>query len=229
MRSSRLLSAADSLNPIPPEANVVRKILVATDFTSLSNQALQRARLIAISTAARLTLAHIVDDDQPERLLISAISAAKSQLRIIATSFQERDGIDADCFVASGESASGILDAADETEAELIVLGPALNPALGTFTGRTVGRVLRASRRPLLVAATPALTSYSRCLLAVDFDEASKSAARAALTLGVFDKMNVTIMHTLDREEEKERRVGSLAQTWRRSASVLLTPAHSPI
>ena len=43
---------------------------------------------------------------------------------------------------------------------------------------------------------------YERTLLALDFDEASKSAAGAALTMGIFEHTEVIVMHGFDAPAE---------------------------
>ncbi|MDT9601041.1 universal stress protein [Sphingosinicella rhizophila] len=44
--------------------------------------------------------------------------------------------------------------------------------------------------------------SYDRTLLALDFDEASKAAGRAALAMGIFEPTEVVVMHAFDAPAE---------------------------
>ena len=46
------------------------QIVVATDFSSCSQRALRWAGLLARQTGAELTLVHVVDDDQPETMIV---------------------------------------------------------------------------------------------------------------------------------------------------------------
>lgn len=172
-----------------------KRILVATDFSTRAEKALLRAKLIAARTGAALTLAH-----RPERLWAPAMIEARALLREIAVSFAE-DGVRAEPLVETGEAAEGILSAADEADADLIIVGPHRDRVLGTFSGRTVERLVRSCRRPLLIAVMPPLAPYRRALLALDFDEASAAATRAALDLGVFDRLQVTVMHSAETTE----------------------------
>ena len=50
----------------------------------------------------------------------------------------------------------------------------------------------------MLIAVDLPSKDHRRTLLAVDFDEASKTAARTALSLGVFDHTDVVVMHAFD-------------------------------
>ena len=45
------------------------QILVATDFSTRSQRALRRAGLLARERSAKLTLVHVVEDDQPRSLI----------------------------------------------------------------------------------------------------------------------------------------------------------------
>lgn len=181
---------------------MVERILVATDFSTRSDRLLLRAKLIAHKTGAKLTLAHVVDDDQPDRLLAPAVTEANSLLREIAATLSNQDSIAAEPLVKAAEVSAGILSAAEEAAADLIMVGSPRNRALGTFPGRTVERVVHSTTTPLLIAVAPPVGPYGGSLLAMDFDEASKAAARAALALGIFDHMQVTVMHAVDAPAE---------------------------
>jgi nucleotide-binding universal stress UspA family protein len=178
------------------------RILVATDFSPRSDRALRRATLIARRVGASLSLVHVVDVDRPERLIASDRAAASSFLEELTETIATADGIPADHMVKVDDVYSGILDAADESGAELIILGPHRTRFTDAFIGTTVERVLRRTRLPLLVAVHSPAASYDRTLLALDFDEASKSAARAALKMGIFDHTEVIVMHAFDTPAE---------------------------
>lgn len=172
-------------------------IAVATDFSARSDHAVLRAKLIARKTGAKLALIHIVDDDQPGEVIASSQGIAMSVLQGIVRALED-DGVAAAPIVGVGDIARGILAAADAVGAELVVVGPHRKRPSDVFIGTTVERVIRRSERPLLVAAGPPPKHHRRTLLAVDFEDASKAAARAALDLGVFDHTDVVVMHAFD-------------------------------
>ncbi len=174
------------------------RILVATDFSPRSDRALRRATLIARRVGAALSLVHVVDVDRPDRLIASDRAAASSFLDELTKTIETADGISADHIVKVDDVYSGVLNAADESGAELIILGPHRTRFTDAFIGTTVERVVRRTPLPLLVAVDSPSASYARTLLAMDFDEASKSAARAALTMGIFDHTDVIVMHAFD-------------------------------
>ena len=178
------------------------RILVATDFSTRSDRALRRATLVARRTGASLTLVHVVDADLMERLIAADRAAAFSVLEDTAQSLRNGDDIAADPLIVVDDVHSGILDAAEQVGADLIILGPHRSRLRDVFIGTTVERVVRRSRFPLLVAVQAPSAPYERTLLALDFDEASKSAARAALAMGIFEHTEVIVMHAFDAPAE---------------------------
>lgn len=159
--------------------------------------------MVARQVGASLTLLHIIDADQPARLVDADRAEAAALLRETAETLRTGDGIDAQAMVEVDDVHSGILDAAEKVGAELIVLGPHRRRLRDIFIGTTVERVVRRSRLPLLVAAQPPTAPYDRTILALDFDEASKSAARAALAMGIFEHTEVIVMHAFDAPAER--------------------------
>lgn len=180
----------------------MNRILVATDFSTRSDRALRRATLIARHVGASLTLVHVVDADRPERLVAADQAAALSALEDTAQTLRTGDEIAADPLVQIDDVHSGILNAAEQVGADLIILGPHRRRLTDVFIGTTVERVVRRSRFPLLVAVQAPSASYERTLLALDFDEASKSAGRAALAMGIFEHTDVIVMHAFDTPAE---------------------------
>lgn len=180
----------------------MERILVATDFSTRSDRALRRAILIARRVGASLTLVHVADADRPERLIGSERAEALAMLEETARTLRSGDDVVAEALVVVDDVHSGILSAAEGIAADLIILGPHRSSLRDVFIGTTVERVVRRSRFPLLVAVQAPSASYERTLLALDFDEASKSAGRAALAMGIFEQTDVIVMHAFDAPAE---------------------------
>lgn len=178
------------------------RILVATDFSTRSDRALRRATLIARRVGASLTLVHVVDGDRPERMVASERAEALALLEEAARTLRTSDEIAADPLVEVDDVEAGVLRAAEKVSADLIILGPHRSRLRDVFIGTTVERVVRRSRFPLLVAVQPPSAPYQRTLLALDFDESSKSAGRAALGMGIFEHTDVIVMHAFDTPAE---------------------------
>lgn len=176
----------------------ISRILVATDLSTRSDRALRRATLIAKRLEASLSVVHVVDIDQPHRMIEAQRAEAMQVLSETVRTSCETDGVPADFHIAIDDPFRGILSAADASEADLLILGPHRPRFRDVFTGTTVERVVRNSERPTLVAVQPPSAVYDRTLLAVDFDDASRTAASGALRMGIFDHMAVTVMHAFE-------------------------------
>ena len=193
----------------------MERILVATDFSARSDRALLRASLIARKTGASLILAHAVDADKPDMLIEADRAAASDLLVEAAATLRNDDRIDADWVVSINDVHAGILAAADETSADLIVIGPHRSRLRDVFVGTTAERLVRRSTRPLLIAVETPSAHHRTTLLALDFDEASKLAGREALAMGVFEHTEVVVMHAFDSPGE-----GLMRRSMEQSANV---------
>lgn len=180
---------------------MIDNILVATDFSTRSDRALRRASLIAKATGARMTLANVIDGDRPAALIDADRTAATALLADTAATIHA-DGIDSDWVVTVDDVHVGILQAADDASADLIVIGPHRRRMRDVFVGTTAERVTRLTTRPLLVAVETPGPYHRKTLLALDFDEASEAAGRRALEMGIFDRTEVVIMHAFDAPAE---------------------------
>lgn len=178
------------------------RILVATDLSARSDRALRRASLIARTSGAAMTLVNVVDAELPGRLIEAEIDAAAEVLADSVATLRSEDGIGAEWIVKVDDVHTGILGAADDIAADLIVIGPHRSRMRDVFVGTTAERVVRRSTRPLLIAVGVPSGHHRRTLLALDFDEASKAAARKALEMGVFEHTDVSVMHAFDAPAE---------------------------
>lgn len=174
------------------------RILVATDLSPRSDRALRRAILLAGRSGATLLLVHVVDGDVPGQVIKSQEAAASAALQSTVESARDADGVAASYRVVVDDTFDGILEAAREFQADLILLGPHRSRLRDVFAGTTVERVVRRSSLPVLVATQVPSTAYSRTLFAVDFDETARAAGHRALELGLFGETAVTIMHAFD-------------------------------
>jgi nucleotide-binding universal stress UspA family protein len=178
------------------------RLLVATDFSVRSDRALRRASLLAHKLGASLTVVHVLDVDRPQKLIAADRFAASAALEELTGTLRDIDRLDADWLVRTDDIHAGILAAAEDVRADLIVVGPHRRRLSDVFVGTTAERMVRRSTRPLLVAVEDPSAHHRGTLLALDFDEASQVAARQALALGVFDHTDVVVMHAFDAPAE---------------------------
>ena len=180
----------------------MQRILVATDFSTRSDRALRRAALLSGQLNIPLTVVHVVDADQSDRLISASRDSASILLSDMTATFEREDGLNADWLVLVDDVYAGIEAAAEQVRADLVVIGPHRHRPRDIFVGTTAERFVHRSTHPLLIAVEPPTARHSRTLLALDFDQASRTAARKALEMGVFDHTEVIVMHGFDAPAE---------------------------
>ncbi len=160
----------------------LKNLLVATDFSSPSRQAADRAARLARMAGARLRLVHAISGGALAHLqqmlgLDSAIEQSlidqsRQALDLMAGELSAARGVAVEPVLVQGAVLEVLTREVDEMDADLIVLG-----ALGTdfmrrfVLGSTAERLLRKSRIPTLVVKQRAHEAYRRVLVAVDFSE----------------------------------------------------------
>ena len=174
------------------------RLLLATDFSTRSDRALRRAALIADKSGAAITLLHVIDDDQPKYLIDRHHQAAAMLLEDAVKTIRQFDRVEADMNIMTGDVASSIVQVAEEIDAAMIVVGPYRRKLKNIFIGTTAERTIERSDRPVLMANGMPSGVYERTFLALDLDDASRSAVRAARALGVIEGTVVTAMHAFD-------------------------------
>ena len=178
---------------------MIAQILVATDFSPRSDRALRRGILLARQNATELLLTHVVDDDQPLRLIDVERREAAALLDELASTLRESDGIECQSHVAIGDAFEGIVRMAEETGVDLLVLGPHRRQVLrDVFIGTTAERVLRTSRIPVLLANGVPAGAYRKVLIATDLSDYAYAAADTAKQLGLLATVDIIALHVMD-------------------------------
>jgi nucleotide-binding universal stress UspA family protein len=171
------------------------QILAATDFSTRSNRALRQAGLLAQPGNARLHIVHVVDDDQPDELVRMEKREAERVLSEQMASMPELRDVQAHPLVVTGDPFDGILRAAADVNADLIVMGSHRKQLLDIIIGTTIERVIRKGSFPVLMVNNEAQRKYENVLAPVDMVDASADALRAATTTGLIGDNRATLLH----------------------------------
>lgn len=185
--------------------SMIGSLLIATDFSEGGRAAAARAARLAAQHGARLGLLHVMSGPALSALRelfdLAAgadeklIDDARDQLDGVARELAESHGVVATPELRVGHVVNEILAAA--AEAELLVLGAhGVNPLRDLILGTTAERLLKRSRRPILVVKRPPRESYRHILVPVDFSPHSLVALRCALDLS--PTADVTVVHAYD-------------------------------
>lgn len=177
----------------------MKKIMLATDFSERSDRALRRATLLARQFGGTLSIVHVVDDDQPRRVVDSERNVASELLQELRNTVQKVDGISCETRVMLADPFAGIARAAEEEAPDLLVIGSHRRQALrDVFVGTTAERTIRSVDCPVLMVNAPPVGSYRHVMLTTDMSEGAENAVRACVALGLVSQADVSFLYVYD-------------------------------
>jgi len=189
----------------------ITHILCPTDFSDTARHAVEQATAIARWYGARITLLHVA---QPMTDVLPAFAMPDADGDLVRGIEELRRhlahdslavtaaGIETDTRVDSGRPSSDIVKAAEDLNADLIVMGT--HGATGfqhLLLGSVTEKVLRSASRPVLTvpprAQTTATLPFRQVLCPVDFSLPSLAALEAAYVLAQEGQAGVTLLHVI--------------------------------
>ncbi len=183
------LAGATLRGAVPPS----NKILLATDLTSKSDRATERAVLLMEQWNADLLAVHGVAPSSVPTADVERAARARGELRDQLRSVRDRVSI----RVEQADPDELLRRTADEERCSAIVVGIARSEALGGIElGDTINSLLRNLAVPLLTVTKRALAPYARICVAVDFSDASRNAL--VTTCSLFPGQSLTLLHAYD-------------------------------
>lgn len=186
----------------------IQSILAITDLSARGHRTVRRAASIAAEHGALLKLMYA-----PAAFAGTAeTSPDAAQRRTGLTDLAIEMAKDFGILVKKVAEVSGSLEAvADEARwSELLVVSDDRDPcALAFFRGQPVTRLLRATRRPVLVTRLDADRRYRRILVAIDLSDASRKLVELAWA---FDGLaEVELFHALNTLHEGKLRYADVS------------------
>ena len=174
-------------------------LVVGTDFSTRSDRALRRATSIGARGAFELLLVH-VDNDEPLESIDTSHGRKPELLREIERSIAENDGIACRSEIRSGSVAEQLVGAAQESRAELLIIGPHRRAFFrDRFRRTTAERIIRQASIPLIVANS-APVPYRRVLFPTDLNTNSRRALKAVRALPFVEESEWVLLHIYDAE-----------------------------
>lgn len=189
----------------------IRRILCATDTSEASQQAVNKAVALALHLDAELVLMYVSTTAEDDRD-IPAMLATLREVKRLADEMLRHDKAALDGMVeaaraagatvqrhlVNGEPADEIVRAADEFDVDFLMTGTHGRTGLDKFMlGSVAERVIRTSRRPVLVARNPDYLpseGYRRILVPTDFSDNAKRAFELAARVGAKD-CEIELLH----------------------------------
>jgi nucleotide-binding universal stress UspA family protein len=186
-------------NDAPP-----RRILLATDLGARCDRALARAAGLASTWQSALLVLHVVEDRAQETSYPAGLLPSwrrppdpQGQARSLLLADVEGMAPKPSIVVEAGDPPDVILRRADALACDLIVTGVAsYEPLGGIRLGRTVERLLRRSRMPLLIVRDRVRAPYRHVVAASDFSDSSLYALKTAAAW--FPEQRLTLFHAYE-------------------------------
>ncbi|MCA0043856.1 universal stress protein [Celeribacter litoreus] len=170
------------------------RILVASDLSSRSDRAVERAVQLAERHGAKIILMHVIDDDLPAAMVTRTRATAEEILADIRTS--ERMPENTEVVVETGDPVTAVVDLAEAAQVDLVIMGTHRpRPFWDIFSGTSVERVVRALHRPVLVVVAPVAAPYREMICGIDLSPSCLAAARVARA--VAPEANLRTIHAV--------------------------------
>jgi len=182
--SSGAAAPASAPGRTTASGRTIDTMLMATDLSPRSANALARAMERAAAHQARLTVLHVLDEDLPATARERGADAAREEIGDHIARIGRPDGLDVSIEVVPGKDYQDILRVAEAKGADLIVTGVhRTETGLRAVSGSTMERVIRKGAWPVLVVADEVRGAYGKIVVAVDFSVYSRFAIRNAVAL----------------------------------------------
>lgn len=181
----------------------MKHILVALDLNPSSEWAFERACQIAEAHGASLDAVHVIDDqmlhydDKTEDFGATLAARAEAKLAGLWSGLPASLAQRFRHSIKTGSPWQGIVSAAADISADLIVLGlHRVKPMKDLFVGTTAERIIRHSAAPVLMAHDKPDGAYRKVLVGTDLSAAASRALQAALRL--VPAADFTVVHVFE-------------------------------
>ena len=196
----------------------IKSIVAATDFSEEARHGAERAGIVAGEQQARLDLLHVVSRSSLDALVkvfrapadveAKLVDNARSTLNELIADIDRKTSVIAQAGIKIGRVLDEVLSASES--ADLVVLGAhGLNPLRDVILGTTAERLLRSSKRPVLVTKCPPQAPYEQVLVPVDFSMYSAPALERARQIA--PNARITIVHAFRVPFEGKLRIAGVA------------------
>lgn len=193
------------------------RILLATDFSEHSENAMQRVALLAATGVQEVRLLHVLSGtmlDELKHLVSGGVSARlrdamQQKLEEQAGRLKAATNLAVECSLEIGRPHAVILQQG-KTSDSLIVVGAHARAMRDWVQGSMLERLLGGSEQPMLVVRKPAQAPYHRVLVPVDFSPCSAAAVEAAMKLA--PQADIILLHVFVLPFESKLRFAGISE-----------------
>lgn len=204
------------------------RLLCATDLLPKSDAALERAGILADELGAQLGLLHVVAPLSSEHALEQTLRNAITDLKARTRTPRWSHSTAPDIIVRTGNPSRIIMETAEDSQADLLIVGPHRKRGLrDVLEGTLAEKALAARCCPLLMVQQPARETYNNVLLALDLSATSIPALRTSESLVIGPDTQATVVHAYEPPYQgmlgyagvSEQDILAYGNSWRRSAA----------
>ena len=184
-----------------------KTILVPTDFSEAAEAALDVALELAAQVRAKVHLMHAIEPpyvgfsdglEFPTADLVTRIQAKGAA--DLAASLAKRSGtrVDLASILVEGDPRETVLEAAEEVDADLVIMGTHGRRGLRrALMGSVAESVVRECARPVMTVHGPRAVAgpFQHILVPTDFTDTSRRALDVALELARASGASITLLH----------------------------------
>lgn len=198
--SHRIFDPADSSDLLATRLCESRRkrFLCATDLLPRSSKAVQRAVALSQQFAADLLILHVVDGNQPDRLIHQKINRARTLLLKQIGSLPHITDADSRIEVVVGKPRQTIGAVATELDADLIILAAPSPRPYDRLTGTTAERIVRSTDLPVLIVNESQTTPYQNVAIATNLSRTGLRMTHAAAWLGLLENAKASLIHAFE-------------------------------
>lgn len=175
----------------------VERILLATDFSGSSDEAVNWAIDIGKKFKSEVVLLHVISNDYDLSLVTNMVrKAATDQLSIIRDRFALADVKTTQPIIRIGKTCDVIVQVSEEKDVNLIVMGSGEKGSEDRFQlGTTTEKVIRKADKPVWVAKKDCGDRIAKILCPVDFSDSSRRALDNAIHLSRKFKAHLYVLN----------------------------------
>lgn len=171
--------------------------LVATDFSPGSDRALRRALMLRKDESPTIVLGHVVERHRSPDGPGEARNASTTLLQLRA-SIRALDHVPCRSLVRHGDVTEQLSTAAQECEADLIILGPQHSRFFQELRPTLAERLVTRTGRPVLVANGVPASWYRRALIATKLDVEDQSFIEPLQDIFDCGRLDLDVLHLYD-------------------------------
>ena len=188
-----------------------KKILFPTDFSKEADNSFPMAKYLAEIYEAELFVLHVVEP--PAIKLLSSFDEAeakkKASLRIDRfINENDSDKIIFNKMIKYGKAVKGIVDAAEEIDADYVIMGTVgLHGVSEYFSSTHASRVIRSATCPVMVVPEQLKElSFSKILMPLDLSRETGEKVRKAVEFAKIFGSKIIIFSVLSGQDEEEHK-----------------------